>query len=64
MLSLLFLFARETRVAGYIAIHITAANGQTYTEQVPVHNALQRADILNRVGYLQSLIGRARHARS
>ena len=62
-LSLLFLLARETRVAGYIAIHISARNGQSYTEQVPVHDAQQRAVVLSRAGYLQALIGHARAIR-
>lgn len=63
LLSLLFLLARETRVAGYIAIHVTARNGQSYTEQVPVNSAQQRWEAFNRVGYLQTLIGNARLAR-
>jgi hypothetical protein len=62
LLSLLFLLARETRVSGYVAIHIQA-NGQSYTEQVPVADAFQRADVLNRVTYLQSVIGQARYRR-
>lgn len=60
LLSLLFLLARETRVMGYVAIHIQSG-ARSYTEQVPVNSAQQRADVLNRVVYLQSLIGRARH---
>lgn len=59
LLSLLFLLAREVRVAGYIAVHIQAGQ-QSYTEQVAVYSALQRADVLNRVTFLQSLIGQAR----
>jgi hypothetical protein len=63
LLSLLFLLAREVRVGGYIAIHISARNGQTYTEQVPVYSAQQRADVFARAGYLQALIGHARAVR-
>lgn len=59
LLSLLFLLARQTRVSGYIAIYIQAGS-QSYTEQVPVYSAVQRADVLNRVTYLQGLIGQAR----
>jgi hypothetical protein len=44
-LSLLFLLARETRLAGYFTVHVSAANGQSYTEQVAVHNALQRGGV-------------------
>lgn len=62
-LSLLFLLARETRVGGYVAIHISARNGQTYTEQIPVFSAEQRAAVLGRAGYLQALIGHARAVR-
>jgi hypothetical protein len=62
LLSLLFLLARERRTSGYIGVTI-ACNGQWYTEQVPVGNDIQRADVLNRVAYLQSLIGQARYAR-
>lgn len=62
LLSLLFLLARERRVGGYIAVTVSC-NGQWYTEQVPVGDEFQRADVLNRVAYLQSLIGQARYAR-
>jgi hypothetical protein len=60
LLSLLFLLARETRVTGYINVAIWGPEGQSYTENVPVGNATGRADVFNRVGYLQGLIGRAR----
>ena len=60
-LSLLFLFAREVRISGFVAVHIQSG-GQSYTEQVPVSSALQRADVINRSIYIQSLIGRARAA--
>ncbi|MCC9068500.1 hypothetical protein [Arthrobacter cryoconiti] len=60
LLSLLFLLARETRVQGYVAVHIQAGP-QSYTEQIPVRNAYQRAEVFNRVAYLQRLIGQARH---
>ena len=62
LLSLLFLLAKENRVAGYIAIHIQAGP-YSYTEQVPVNNAQQRAEVLNRAAYLQNLVGRARYVR-
>jgi hypothetical protein len=61
-LSLLFLLARERQVSGFIAVTIQA-NGQRYTEQVPVASEAQRYDVLNRVAYLQSLIGQARYMR-
>jgi len=38
------------------------AGTQSFTEQVPVWSAQQRADVLNRVAYLQQLIGQARNA--
>ncbi|MDQ0241458.1 hypothetical protein [Arthrobacter bambusae] len=60
LLSLLFLLARETRISGFVAVHIQAGN-YSYTEQVPVYSAVQRADVLNRALYVQSLIGRARN---
>ena len=60
LLSLLFLLAREVRVTGYVAVHIQAGN-QSFTEQVPVYNAQQRADVLQRVSYLQGLVGHARY---
>ncbi|MEA9985270.1 hypothetical protein [Subtercola sp. RTI3] len=63
LLSLLFLLAKETRVSGYIAVHIQAGE-QSFTEQIPVYSAVQRADTLNRVAYLQMLIGQARYNRS
>lgn len=64
LLSLLFLLAREVRVSGYVNVTIWGPHGQSYTENVPVWDAAQRADIFNRVGYLQSIIGqqRARNA--
>jgi hypothetical protein len=60
LLSLLFLLARETRISGFMAVHIQAG-GYSYTEQVPVYSSVQRTDVLNRVLYVQSLIGRARN---
>ncbi|GGF24442.1 hypothetical protein [Subtercola lobariae] len=60
LLSLLFLLAKETRVTGYVAVFIQAGN-QSFTEQVPVYNAQQRADVLQRVAYLQGLVGQARY---
>jgi hypothetical protein len=60
LLSLLFLLAREVRVQGYITITVWASNGQSYTENVPIYNAHQRADVLNRVAFVQSLIGQER----
>ncbi|MFJ3956238.1 hypothetical protein [Arthrobacter sp. NPDC090010] len=59
LLSLLFLLARESRVRGYIAVHIQAG-AYSYTEQVPVASEGARADVMNRVLFAQSLIGRAR----
>ncbi|WP_354191234.1 hypothetical protein [Arthrobacter sp. UYCu712] len=60
LLSLLFLLARETRISGFIAVHIQA-RGYSYTEQVPVYSAQERADVLNRVLFLQGAIGQARN---
>jgi predicted permease len=60
-LSLLFLFARETRVSGYVAMTLQSGE-MMYTEQIQVFNDMQRADTLNRISYLQTLIGRARFA--
>lgn len=60
LLSLLFLLARETRVSGYVNVTVWAPGGQSYVENVPVWDAAQRADVFNRVGYLQNLIGQAR----
>jgi hypothetical protein len=59
LLSLLFLLARESRVTGYVTVTIHAG-AQSYVENVPVWNAAQRADVLNRVTYLQGLIGQER----
>ncbi len=61
LLSLLFLLARQTRVSGYVAVHIQSG-GYSYTEQVPVFSAAQKADVFNRVLFAQGLIGRARNA--
>lgn len=60
LLSLLFLLAKESRMGGFIAVHFQAG-GYSYTEQVPVTNELQRADVFNRVHFLQTQIGRARN---
>jgi hypothetical protein len=59
LLSLLFLLARQTRVSGYMAVHVQSG-GYSYTEQVPVYSAAQKTDVFNRVLFVQSLIGRAR----
>ncbi|MFK4788310.1 hypothetical protein [Microbacterium sp. ZW T5_56] len=60
LLSLLFLLARERRVTGTVAVTVTAANGQSFTDNIPVGNDFQRHDLFNRVAYLQSLIGAER----
>ncbi|QDP94874.1 hypothetical protein FOE78_02125 [Microlunatus elymi] len=60
LLSLLFLLVRETRVQGFISVTVTTIQGRSYTEQVPVIDPLGRADVFNRVTYLQSLIGQER----
>ena len=60
LLSLLFLLARESRVTGYVNVTVWGPGGQSYSENVPVWDAAQRADVFNRVGYLQNLIGRER----
>lgn len=60
LLSLLFLLAKETRTAGYVAVVVQSRGGQSYVENVPVHSAVQRADVFNRVTFLQSLIGQER----
>lgn len=62
LLSLLFLLARETRVSGYVAIHVQSG-AQSFTDQIGVSNAFERAEVLRRAAYLQLLIGRARHNR-
>ena len=60
LLSLLFLLARETRVTGFVTVTIHAG-GQSFVENVPIWNAMQRVDVLNRVTYLQGLIGQERY---
>jgi len=52
--------ATQARVSGYVAVTIHAGP-QSYVENVPVWSDQQRADVLNRVTFLQSLIGRERH---
>lgn len=59
LLSLLFLLARESRTQGYVAITVYA-DGQSFVEHVPVYSAMDRANVLHRVTYLQHLIGNAR----
>ena len=48
LIGLLFLLARQTRLSGYVAVHIQAGP-QSYTEHVPVFSEQQRADIFHRV---------------
>lgn len=60
LLSLLFLLAREVRVSGFVNVTIWGPGGQTYTENVQVWTAEQRADVFNRVAYLQSIEGQHR----
>jgi hypothetical protein len=59
LLSLLFLLAKERRISGYVAVHIQCGD-QSFMEQVPVYSDAQRADVFNRVRFLQGLIGQAR----
>lgn len=58
-LSLLLLLVRERTVTGYVAVQITCGP-YAYTEQVPIRSDVERADTMNRVTYLQSLIGSTR----
>lgn len=60
LLSLLFLLARESRVTGFVNVTVWGPNGQSHVENVPVYDAIQRADVFNRVAYLQNLIGQER----
>lgn len=60
LLSLLFLLARETRITGYINVTVWGPGGQNYTENVPIVDAAQRADVFARVAYLQGVIGNRR----
>ncbi|SEE89974.1 hypothetical protein SAMN04489740_3003 [Arthrobacter alpinus] len=62
LLSLLFLLAKESRMGGFVSVHIQSGN-YTYTEQMPVSNDFQRIDVFNRVHFLQTQIGRARSVR-
>lgn len=49
----------DPRKRGYIAITVRA-DGHSYLEQIPVVTEPERAEVLNRVAYLQHLIGNAR----
>lgn len=60
LLGLLFLLAKETAVQGYVVITITSG-GRRHVTHVPVANAAQRADVMQRAAYLQQI---AAHARS
>jgi hypothetical protein len=60
LLGLLFLLARERRVQGNVAVTVWAGNGQSYTEFVPISSEYERAEVVNRVAYLQGIIGQAR----
>lgn len=62
LLSLLFLLAKERRMGGWVAVHI-AAGPYSYTEQVPVRSEQQRAEVFNKVHFMQTQIGRARTLR-
>lgn len=59
LLSLLFLLAKEQRVHGVITVSVWSARGNNYTEHIPVYSAVQRADVLGRLNYLQGLVGAA-----
>lgn len=61
LLSLLFLLARESRISGFITVTVWGPGGQSYVENIPVFDEAQRADVFNRVTYLQSLIGQERY---
>jgi hypothetical protein len=61
LLSLLFLLARESRISGFITVTVWGPGGQSYVENIPVFNQAQRADVFNRVTYLQGLVGHERH---
>lgn len=64
LLSLLFLLARERRISGFVSVQVLGPNGQVHAQQIPVASDAARWDVLNRVNYLQSLIGHARGVES
>lgn len=59
LLGLLFLLAKEQVTQGYVALTIESG-GRRHTSQIPVSNAAQRADVMQRAAYLQQLAGRSR----
>lgn len=60
LLSLLFLFARESRTSGTVLVKVWVGGNLVYTEQIAVVAAPQVADVISRTTYLQNLIGAAR----
>ena len=59
LLGLLFLLAKESVVQGYVIITVESG-GRRHVTHVPVANAAQRADVLQRAAYLQQIVAYSR----
>lgn len=59
LLGLLFLLVRTSVVQGYVIVTVESG-GRRHVTHVPVANAAQRADVLQRAAYLQQIVAWAR----
>lgn len=58
--SLLFLLVKENVPAGGVRVIVTARNGQTYTELIPVPNPAARHNVMQQIGMMQQVSDRER----
>ncbi|WP_135849147.1 hypothetical protein [Serinibacter arcticus] len=59
LLGLLFLLAKEPVVQGYVIVTVESG-GRRHVMHVPIANAAQRADVMQRAAYIQQLATYAR----
>lgn len=59
LIGLLFLLVKEEQVAGYVNVTVEA-QGRRHVSMVPIQSAMARTDIMQRVGYVQTLTSNAR----
>lgn len=59
LIGLLFLLVKEESLSGYVMVTVEA-QGRRHASMVPVASAMARTDIMQRIGYVQTLSANAR----
>ena len=59
LIGLLFLLVKEEQISGFVNVTVEA-QGRRHASMVPIRSAMARTDIMQRVGYVQTLTANAR----